>query len=141
MNKRKLPPALILTLIFAVATASVSAAAPKALSATFSKNATPCGLWWFTNKWRPVWIEGEGRLIPNENGGYVMRCDFKVNFNDPHLLSREAFCSSPDFEFMCQGDGALVDNRTTCNIGDAEVHNGTVVAGPNGEGMFVCHVK
>ena len=42
---------------------------------------------------------------------------------------------------MCEANGSLVDNRTTCNIEDAEVHNGIVAAGPSGEGMFVCHIK
>jgi len=133
--------ALVLALAIAVLAIGTAAASPRALSATFSKTATPCGIWWFSNKWKPLWIEGEGRLIEPESGGLVMTCHFTLNLNDPKLLSREAFCSQDWAAFMCQGDGALVDNRTTCNIVDAEVHNGNVVAGPSGEGMFVCHVK
>lgn len=117
-----------------------AAAPPKPLSATFGKNASPCGLWWFNAKWKPVWIEGEGRVIYPSGGGMVMTCHYTLAFDDPGLLSRDAFCSNEWFAFMCRGDGGLVDTDTTCNI-KGEVHNGTVAAGPSSEGMFVCHVK
>jgi hypothetical protein len=71
----------------------------------------------------------------------VATCKFTLDLSDPNLLSRDQFCAEDWAKFMCRGDGALVDNRTTCNIEDAEVHNGIVLAAPSGEGMFVCHVK
>jgi len=141
MKRKAFLSALVLASILAVVAISSAAAAPKALSASFSKDATPCGVWWFDVDWNEVWIEGQGRLIQSANGGLVMTCHFTLDLDDPHLLSREQFCSEDWAKFMCRGNGALVDNRTTCNIVGAEVHNGTVVAGPSGEGMFVCHVK
>lgn len=132
---------LALTSILTVVIAGSTVAAPQPLSAKFGKDATPCGIWWFDAKWKPVWVAGQGHLIEPASGGFVMTCDFTLDLDDPKLLSREQFCSQDWAAFMCQGDGALVDNRTTCNIVGAEVHNGTVVAGPSGEGMFVCHVQ
>ena len=68
-------------------------------------------------------------------------CRFTLDLHDSALLSRANFCAEDWAAFMCKGNGALVDNRTTCIILDAEVHNGIVAAGPSGEGMFVCHIK
>ena len=141
MNKKILLLTLMLALMFTVVAINTIAAAPKALSAKFSKNAISCGILWFDNKWHDVWIEGEGHIIQHEDGSFVMTCHFTLDLNDPKLLSREAFCGEDWAKFMCQGNGALVDNRTTCNLTGVEVHNGTVVAGPSGEGMFVCNVK
>jgi hypothetical protein len=86
-------------------------------------------------------IYGEGRIIEKPSGGYVMTCKFFLDFTNPDLLSREDFCAQDWAAFMCKGNGGLVDNRTTCNIAGDVVHNGTIVAGPSGEGTFVCNVK
>ena len=141
MKKNIILLTFMIVMILTLVLISSAVAAPGALSAKFSKNAISCGIYWFNPKWKPIWIEGTGRIIHNVDGGYVMTCDFTLDLNDPDLLSREEFCAADWAKFMCQGDGALVDNRTTCNIAGDEVHNGTVVAGPSGEGMFVCHVK
>jgi hypothetical protein len=141
MNKKLLLPTLILALIFTMIIISSAAAAPKALSATFSIHANPCSIVWFTNRWKPVSIEGQGNLIQHPDGSFVMTCKFNLDFNNPKLLSREDFCSQDWAKFMCKADGALVDNRTTCNLEGVTVHNGTVVTGPSGEGTFVCNVK
>jgi hypothetical protein len=129
---------LLVLLAFGCASA---AAPPTPLSATFSKSATDCGIWWFDPDWNLVWIEGQGRITRSASGGEVRSCRFTLNLHDPALLSRSDFCAEDWAAFMCRGDGALVDNRTTCNIEDAEVHNGVVTAGPSGQGMFVCHIK
>ena len=141
MKKNIILLTFMIVMILTLVLISSAVAAPGALSAKFSKNAISCGIYWLNPKWKPIWIEGTGRLIHNVDGGYVMTCDFTLDLNDPDLLSREEFCAADWAKFMCQGDGALVDNRTTCNIAGDEVHNGTVVAGPSGQGMFVCHVK
>ncbi len=140
MKKTLFLSVLTLILLFGFVVSSVAAGPPMPLSATFGKNATPCGLWWFDAKWKPVLIAGEGRLIYPADGGMVMTCHYTITFDDPTLLSRDAFCSNEGFAFMCRGDGGLVDTDTDCNTG-RQVHNGTVAAGPSGEGMFVCHVK
>jgi len=91
--------------------------------------------------WNPVWIAEQGSIIVSANGHEVRSCRFTLDLADSALLSRADFCAEDWAAFMCKGNGALVDNRTTCNIEDAEVHNGIVVAGPSGEGMFVCHIR
>ncbi len=138
--KRKMLHALMLALIFALATASISAAAPKSFSTGSFKNEVPCGLWWFDKAWNTVWIEGIGHTLPLNGGRYIMTCRFKVDFTNPELLSREEFCADPGFAFMCKGKGALVDNQTTCNL-DANVRRGIVVASPNVQGFWTCQVK
>ena len=141
MNKKLFLSIILLAILFTILAVSSAAAAPKPLSARFSRDATSCGIWWFDPEWNMVWIEGEGSILQKDDGGYLAKCDFTLNLDDPGLLSREAFCAEDWAKFMCKGNGALVDNRTTCNIEDAEVHNGIVHASPSGEGMFVCHVK
>ena len=140
MSKRTWLSGLMFALIFVVATASVAAATPKPLSSAFSKNGTECGLWWFDKQGEMVWLAGERHKLEPKSGGFILTCHFTIDFTSPDLMSREEFCSIADFAFMCKGNGALVDNRTTCNL-DEEVHNGTVVAGPSGGGQFTCHVK
>lgn len=139
MKKRWLVAFILALLLAFVIISTVTAITPKPLSARFSKDVTTCGLWWFDKNWDLVWIEGTGSIYTQQDGGYKIKCDFKVDFNAN--LSREEFCAEPGFAFMCKGNGALVDNRTTCNIEDAEVHNGIVNANKNGDGMFICHVK
>jgi len=141
MNKKVLRLALLLAIIFTFIAIGSAMATPKPLSARISRDATSCGIVWFNNHWKPIWIEGTGYILQHDNDGFVITCDFTLDLNDPKLLSREQFCAVDWAKFMCQGDGALVDNRTTCNIEGVEVHNGIVVAGPSGEGKFVCHVK
>ena len=141
MKKGILLLTFAIALMFALAAISSVAAAPSALSARFSREATSCGILWFDKDWNDVWIEGTGYILRHQDGGYVATCKFTLDLSDPNLLSRDQFCAEDWAKFMCRGDGALVDNRTTCNIEDAEVHNGIVLAAPSGEGMFVCHVK
>jgi hypothetical protein len=156
MRKRSYLAVILLLSVLAVlaaisAAAAPAVAAPTPLSATFSKVETECGILWpawdFTWEYDDgaggpwVWIDGEGSTIRNHTGGETRKCSFTLDLSRPELLSRAKFCADPVFSFMCKGNGALLDNRTTCNIQDREVHNGIVQAAPSGKGMFVCHVK
>ncbi len=140
MKKRIWLFTFAITLLLTLVVIGSAMAAVKPLSAKFSKDATSCGILWFDPKGHTVWIEGTGSILLKEDGGYLTTCKFTLDLSDPKLMSREQFCALDWAAFMCRGDGALVDNNSSCNIGNA-VHNGIVLAAPSGEAMFVCLVK
>ncbi|MHB1318163.1 MAG: hypothetical protein ACYCYF_06040 [Anaerolineae bacterium] len=141
MSRKALCVAFVVLLTFALVTVATAGAAPAPLSGKASRTSSECGLWWFDHDWEPIWIAGEGHLVEHANRSSRLVCRFSLDLTDPDLLSREQFCAEDWAAFMCRGNGALVDSHTTCNMDDGSVHNGTVVAAPNGEGTLVCHIK